>query len=117
MKISGRLVSQNDPRVGNDGSRNPDELLLTARELCRKQILFAHHLKTVERVANDRLPVLLAYVAIRERQLEVLEHGLIVEQVITLKHKPDVLIAQRSAFLAVELVDRRIVEVILTGPR
>src|SRR5687768_4526881 len=114
MKISGRLVSQNYSRVGYDGSRNPDELLLAARELCRKKILLAYHLKAIERVANDRLPVLLAHVAIRERQLEVLEHCLIVEQVITLENKPDVLVAQRSAFLAVEFVDRRIVEVILT---
>src|SRR5215211_294282 len=116
MKISGRLVSQNYSRVGNDGSCNPDELLLAARELCRKQILFAHHLKTIQRVADDRLPVLLTHIAIRERQLEVLKHGLIVEQVITLKNKPDVLIAQGSAFLTVEFVDRRFIEVILTGP-
>jgi hypothetical protein len=42
---------------------------------------------------------------------------LIVKQVITLKNEPYVLIPERSAFLAVELVDRNVVEVILTAPR
>src|SRR6185369_17552497 len=83
----------------------------------REEIFFANHLKTIERIADDRLAIFLAHVAIGEWQLEVLKHCLIVKQVITLKNEPYVLIPERSTFLAVELVDRDVVEVILTAPR
>src|SRR4026209_3002303 len=78
MKISSRLVCQDDPRACNHGASNANELLLPARELRRKEILLAYHLKTIERVTNNRLPVFLAYIAIRERQFEIFKHGLIV---------------------------------------
>src|ERR687892_2107167 len=113
MEISGWFVSQNNSRVGNDSARNADELLLATRKLRREKILLTHHLKTVQRVANNRLPILLAHVAVRKRQLEVLENRLVVQQVIALKNETDVLIAERRAFLSIELVHRCVVEVVL----
>src|SRR5690242_15757387 len=116
MQVSGRLVGQDDARIRNHCARDTDELLLTTGQLRGKQVFLAYHLKAIERVANDRLPVFLADVAIRKRQLEVLEHRLIVEQVITLKNETDVAVAQCRALPRVELVDRHVVEVILAGP-
>src|SRR5207253_10372609 len=74
-------------------------------------------LKSIERVADDRLAVLSAYVAIGKRQLEIFKHCLIVEQVIALKHKTDVAIAQLAALLRVQGMDRHVVEIVFTIPR
>src|ERR1043166_3849710 len=116
MKIAGRFVRKDDAWIGNHRARDSDELLLAAGELGREEIFFANHLKAIERVAYDRLSIFFTYVAIGEWQLEILEHGLIIEQVVTLKNKPNVLIAQRRTLLRVELVNRDVVEVILTRP-
>ena len=97
MEISGRLVGEDDSRICHHGAGNADELLLTAGKLAGKKILLADDLKTIKRVANYRLPIFLAHVAIRKRQLEILKNSLVVEQVITLKHKADVAIAQVAA--------------------
>src|ERR1700754_397131 len=116
MQVSGRLVSQDDSRIRNHCARDADELLLTTGQLRGKQVFLTYHLKPIERIANDRLPIFFTHVSIRQRQLEVFENSLIVQQVITLKDEPDVSITQRRAFLGVELMDRRFVEVILAGP-
>src|SRR5436309_11286911 len=115
MQISSRFVREDDARIRNHCAGNTDELLLTTGQLRRKQVLLANHLKTIERIANDRLPMFLAHVAIRERQLEVFKNGLVVEQVITLKHEADVLIAQHRALLRAELVNRNVFDVILAA--
>jgi len=80
MQVSGWLVSQDDARIRNHCARDTDELLLATGQLRGKQVFLANHLKPIERVANDRLPVFLADVAIGKRQLEVFENGLIVEE-------------------------------------
>ena len=67
VKIARWLISQDDARGGNDRARYPDELLLAARQLAGKEILLADDLKAIERVANNRLPIFLADVAIRKR--------------------------------------------------
>ena len=90
MKVAGRFVSQNQPRVRNHRTGDADKLLLSTRQLSWIEIFLADDLKAVERVTNDRLPVLAADVAIRERQLEIFEDCLIVDQVIALKNKTDV---------------------------
>jgi len=41
MKIAGRLVSENDPRISDDRARNAYELLLAAGELAWEKILLA----------------------------------------------------------------------------
>ena len=53
MKIAGRLVSQNQTRIGNHGARDSHQLLLSARQLRGIKIFLADNLKTIERVADD----------------------------------------------------------------
>src|SRR5579875_2064130 len=55
MQIAGRLVCQNQFRVGDHSAGDGDKLLLASRELIRKQILFADHIEAVERVTDDTL--------------------------------------------------------------
>src|SRR6266550_3743164 len=116
VKIPGRFVGKNDPWTGYNGPRNADEWLLTTGELAGKEVLLAHYLKSIERVTNDRLPILFADVAIGEREFEVLEDGLIVQQVIALKNKADVAIPQGGSLLLVELVHCHIVKEIFAAP-
>jgi hypothetical protein len=104
MEISGRFVSQNDPGVRYHCTRYPDQLLLTTGELTGKKVLLSHDLKSIKGVANDRLAVLFADVAIRQRQFEILGHCLIVEEVIALENETDVAVSQSGALLWVELV-------------
>jgi hypothetical protein len=85
--------------------------------LAWKKILLADHLKSIEGVADDRLPVFFVDVAIRKRQLEVFKDCLIVEQVIALKNKSNVPVAHRGALFSVQGVNRCFFEIVLTAPR
>ena len=67
--------------------------------------------------ADHALAILPADVAIRERNLQVLVHRQVVEQVIALKHEADVLLVQFRALLRIQTMDRLIHEVVLAGPR
>src|SRR5213594_3727860 len=87
MEISGRLVGENHARTSHHCARHTDQLLLSAGELCWEQIFLADDLKSIKRVANNRLAVLTTYVSIGQRQLEILKDSLIVQQVVTLKNE------------------------------
>src|SRR5438045_607773 len=76
------------------GARDADELLLSARQLVRIQVLLADDLEAVEDVGHHALTILAAHVTVRERNLQVLVHRQVVEQVIALKHEADVLLVQ-----------------------
>src|SRR6266850_1499267 len=53
MQISGRLVGQDDPRLGHYRASDADKLLLAAGELSGKKIFLAYDLKSIQGVAND----------------------------------------------------------------
>src|SRR5437764_15396475 len=99
MKVARRFVGKYQTRVRDNCARDADKLLLSAGKLRRIQILFADDLKSIECVADDRLTILAVHVSIRERQFEILEDSLIVQQVIALKHEADVLVTQFGALL------------------
>src|SRR5439155_26228558 len=98
VQVSGWFISEQKLRLGDDRSRNADQLLLSAGKLTRIQILFADDLKTVEDVRYHRGAFALFVVAIRQRDIEVLVNREIIEQVILLEHESDLLIPQRGAF-------------------
>src|ERR1700738_4766420 len=110
MKISGRLVRQDQLRAGNDRARDTNELLLTSGKLARIKILFCHHLKSIERVRHDRGPLGLTNFSIRQRDFEIFVDGQVVEQMVLLKNKPDLLVAKRGPFLRFQMMNRRLVE-------
>ena len=116
VQVAGRLVGENDLRVRDHRARHGDELLLAARELVRIEILLADDRELVEDVADHALALGLLDVAIRERDVEVLVDGEVIEQVIALEHEADVLLVQLGAVLRAELVHRLIEEVVLAGP-
>ena len=97
VQIAGRLVRQNQFRTGDDGARNTDELLLSARELARIEILFPDDVETVERVGDHRGAFLFSDVPIGKRDVEILVNGQVIEQMILLKDEADLLVPQRAA--------------------
>src|SRR5688500_1586348 len=48
VKVARGLVGKDEPRAGDHGPRDPDELLLAAGELGRIQVLLAHDAEAVE---------------------------------------------------------------------
>src|SRR5581483_5113052 len=104
-------------RIRDHRARDAHELLLTARELIRIEILLADDLEAVEDVGHHALAIFSADIPIRERNLEVLVHRQVVEQVIALEYEPDVLLVQFRALLRIQPMDRLLHEVVLAGPR
>src|SRR3954452_19602006 len=116
MQVTGRLVREDELRIGNDGARNADELLLSAGKLARVEVLFSDDVEAVERVGHNRSPFLFPDMPIGERDVEVLVNGEVVQQVVLLKDEPDLLVAQRAAGIRLELMNRGLLEIILPGP-
>src|SRR5439155_19447056 len=89
---------------------------LAARELPREETLLGDNPEPVERVGDERVALTLLDVAVRQRHIEVLGHGEIVEQVVLLEHEADVLLVERHAVLGLHLVHGMIEEAVLARP-
>src|SRR5215217_3979398 len=116
VQVARRLVGEDYLRIGDDRPRHRDELLLTARQLIRVEILLPHDRELVEDVADHALALRLLDVAVGERDVEILVDREMVEQVVALKDEADVLLVQLGPIFRGELVHRLIEEVILAGP-
>src|SRR6266581_8670248 len=53
MEVAGRLVSKNELRVQDHGTRHSDTLLLSAGKLAREKVFLADDLEAVERIAHQ----------------------------------------------------------------
>src|SRR5438105_4526045 len=90
VEVPRRLVGHEDRRIGGDGPRDRDPLLLAAGKLAR---IVAHPVGEAderERRLDVLFPLALGERRQEERQLDVLEgreHG---DQVVELEHEPDV---------------------------
>ena len=78
--------------IRDDGARDGDELLLSARELAGIQVLLADDVEPIEDVADHAVAIGFLDVAVRQRHVEVLVHRQVIEQVIALEHEADVLL-------------------------
>src|SRR5437867_4758218 len=90
IEVAGRLVRHEDRGVGRDGARDSDPLLLAARELPGKVAHAILQADQRERRLDVLLPLGLGERRQQQRQLDVLvgrEHR---DQVVELKHEPDV---------------------------
>src|SRR5438067_598262 len=116
MQIAGGLVGQDELRVRDHRAGDADELLLSARELARIKVLLSDDVKLIQRVAHDGIAPSLAYVPIRERDVEVLVNGEVVEEMISLEDKTDLLVAEGRALFRFQIVDAHVVEEIFTAP-
>jgi len=79
--LAGRLVSEDDAGISHHCARNAHKLLLATGELAGKQILLADNLKPIERVTDDRLPLLSYPIAIESGKLQILKNRWVIEQV------------------------------------
>src|SRR5260370_8640047 len=79
VEIASRFVSQDDSRVCYHSASNAYELLLSTGKLAGEKIFLADDLKSIERVTDNRLPVLLFDVSIRKRPLDIPENSSIIQ--------------------------------------
>src|SRR5437764_4200726 len=114
--MPGRLVGEDEGGFVDQCARHGHELLLAARELPGKEVLLRDDREAVERVGDERVALALLDVAVRQRHIEVLGHGEVVEQVILLEHEPDVLLVERHAVLGLHLVHHVVEEAVLARP-
>src|SRR5690606_36027137 len=99
VQAAGRLVGQHDARVRDDRPRDGDLLLLPAGELSRVEILLADDLESVENLGDAGLTLLARHVAVRQRDVQILVDGQVVEQMEVLEHEADVVLVQPVALL------------------
>src|SRR5260221_2306700 len=91
VQVASRFVGEDQVRVGHQGARDRDALLLASRELGRKMvdpIGEADHVQSLER---KRLPI--AAVAVEKRQLHVAPRGELGGQLELLEDEPDAAVA------------------------
>src|SRR5712692_6139710 len=117
MKISSRLIGEDQLRTENHRASHANELLLAARELAREQVFLSNDMEAIERVANQTNTLLVRHVLVGKRDLEIFEYRQIVDQVIALKHETDVRLMQLVPLLDVEFVHAFAEEVIVPAPR
>ena len=116
MQVAGGLVGQNQLRFGDHGSRHGDELLLAARKLAGVEVFLGDDVEPVERVGHNRLALRPLDVSVGEGDVQVFGDREIVEQVVLLKHEPDISFVQLSPLLHIHLVDGLVEKIIFTGP-
>src|SRR5258706_5389242 len=92
-EVAGRLVGQEDQRIAGDGAGHGDTLLLPARELARQVSRAMRHADPLQRLVHPLAPLLGLHAAVSERQLDVLEHRQVADQVERLEDEPDLQIA------------------------
>src|SRR2546428_3371813 len=93
IEVSGRLVRQQDERAAGDRAGHRDALLLAARELARQVPRAVRHPDALPSVVRALPPVGRLHAAVGQRQLDVLEHRQITDQVERLEDEPDLEIA------------------------
>src|SRR5215469_18251862 len=91
VQISGRLIGEDEFGISHYRARYSHKLLLSTGELIRIEIFFAHDLEAIENIGHHAGALLAANVAIGQWYVEVFVNRQIVEQVIALKDKTDVL--------------------------
>ena len=116
MKIPRGFIGQKERWFGDNRASHCNQLLLAATKLARKQILFGDDAKAVERVGNNRLALGTFHVAIGEGNVEVFGDCKVFQQVKLLKNETNVLFVKCGAFFRWELVDSRLIKVILAIP-
>src|SRR5207237_656430 len=105
VEIAGRLVGDEDRRIGDYRACDGDALLLTAGKLPRKVRDAIAETDDVERDARTFAALLLRELRQQQRQLDVLQRGEHRDQVVHLKNESDVPRAPRRERGLVEARD------------
>src|SRR6266436_157348 len=117
MQIPSRLVGENQLRTKDYRTRHAHKLLLAAGKLIREEVFLADYVEAIQRVANQADAFLVRHILVGKWYFQIFKHRQIVDQVIALKHEPDVCFMQLIALLDVEFVDRFAKKVIVPSPR
>ena len=88
-----RLVREQDLRVVYEGARDGDALHLPARKLIGLFVQLAPQPDAPQRVCGAFAPFLRGYARQREREFDVPQNGLMGNEVVRLKNKPDAVVA------------------------
>src|SRR6185369_13955076 len=92
VKVAGRLVGEQDRRLAHHRAGHRDALLLTARELRRVVLHPVRHADPLQGLLHALLALLRRHAAIGQRQLDVLVHRQVADQVERLEDETDLLV-------------------------
>src|SRR5262249_17970535 len=106
VEAARRLVREQDGGVSHDGARDRHALLLSAGELTGHVIFTMTHLDALESLLDTARPLGARHVTIEERELDVLSHGKISDQVEGLEDEADLLVSYARPLASVELLHR-----------
>src|SRR6266566_3119140 len=93
IEISRWLVGQQNSRLASKSARDCYALLLSAGELTGQMFCAMRHAHTLQSSGDRRFAFAGAHASISERQLDVLEHREIADQIKTLENETDFAIA------------------------
>ena len=110
VEVAGGLVGEQDRGIADERARHRDALLLAARELAGQVLRAVRHADALERLVTRFSRSAGRHAAVGERQLDVLVHGEIADQVEALEDEPDLAVADARALARRELCDRLAVE-------
>ena len=111
VEVSGRLVREDDGRLGHQRAGDCHALLLTAGQLARLVIEPLAESDALQRGRGQRPRVaLFAAAVVQHRQLDVLQCAGARQKIEALKNEADLLVAQRREGVAVHAVDANAVD-------
>ena len=96
VEVAGRLVGEQDPRPADNRPGDGDALLLAAGQLRRKVMNPGAEPDPVERRLGEPAPLGVRDAAIEQRDLHVVEHAQVADQVEGLEDEADLLVADRG---------------------
>ncbi len=95
VEVAGRLVGEQDPRPADDRPGDGDALLLAARELRREVVHPRAEADAIERRLGQLPPLGVRHAPVEQRNLHVVEHAQVADQVEDLEDEADLLVADR----------------------
>ena len=117
VEVPGRLIGEEDAGAANDRAGDRDALLLAARELGREVTGSRDERPTRSSAASAAAGARDAPSADKQRQLDVVDHREIAQQVELLKDEADLAVAQPGQRAVAMAVDPRAVELDLARAR
>ena len=111
----GRLVSQHDLGIVDQGTGDGHALHLSARKLARALVNVLAQADFLQRLARTLAALGMPHARERKRQLHVFQDGLMRDKVIALEHKADAVVAISIPIAITEVLGRNTVDQQITG--
>ena len=116
MQVACGFIGQQQRGPVNHGASHANQLLLSAGKLVGIKIFLGDNLEMVQRLCHHALPLSARDVLVRQRQIDVLLHRQVVQQVIALEDHADFALGQLGAVFALHQVDGLLAKPILPRP-